>query len=419
MKALLACLCLSLAPAVASAGGLQRVKYNNPGLVVDLAVGLWAWPLPMDFNGDGNLDLVVSCPDKPFNGLYFFENAAGDTAKTPLPIFRPGRRIIAGCKRRRCPTSTAARTCSHRRSSIPSFSPRAWKKASHCLCRATCIRSRFAATSGAMSTTTATASWTSSSAPTTGPITAGTTPTTPRAVGPTARCAGSSTCSAISARMQAPKYDKPVKVMAGDKPVEIFGWPSPNFADFRGTGKLDLIAASFSTDSPGSRISARGPSRDYAPGRRLKTLDGKPLAMDLEMITPVAIDWNKDGPRRLICGDEDGRVALLENTGQADPDGTPQFLPPRVFPAAGGRPEMRRPGHAGGLRLGRRRPQDIICGNSAGYIWVHREPQRAGVEPEVGRAAISRSRRPGDSHHGRPQRQHPGPVPRPNGVTPR
>jgi predicted neuraminidase len=33
--------------------GLERLKYNNPGLVVDLGVGLWAWPLPMDVDGDG------------------------------------------------------------------------------------------------------------------------------------------------------------------------------------------------------------------------------------------------------------------------------------------------------------------------------------------------------------------------------
>ena len=27
-----------------------------------------------DYDRDGDLDLVVSCPDKPYNGLYFFEN---------------------------------------------------------------------------------------------------------------------------------------------------------------------------------------------------------------------------------------------------------------------------------------------------------------------------------------------------------
>ena len=75
---------------------LERLKYNHPGLHVDLGVGLWAWPLPMDFDGDGDLDLVVSCPDRPYNGVYFFENASGDTAKNKMPVFKPGRRISKG-----------------------------------------------------------------------------------------------------------------------------------------------------------------------------------------------------------------------------------------------------------------------------------------------------------------------------------
>ena len=36
---------------------LERLPYNNPGLLVDLGVGLWAWPLPMDYNEDGLTDL--------------------------------------------------------------------------------------------------------------------------------------------------------------------------------------------------------------------------------------------------------------------------------------------------------------------------------------------------------------------------
>ncbi|MFH1884232.1 MAG: hypothetical protein ABIL62_16160 [Planctomycetota bacterium] len=35
------------------AKSIERVKYNNPGLIVDLGVGLWAWPLPMDYDSDG------------------------------------------------------------------------------------------------------------------------------------------------------------------------------------------------------------------------------------------------------------------------------------------------------------------------------------------------------------------------------
>lgn len=68
--------------------------------------------------------------------------------------------------------------------------------------------------------------------------------------------------------------------------------------------------------------------------------------MDLQMIVPVAFDWDCDGDIDLIVGDEDGRVALIENTGlprASSPasatarkivlraDRTPRFLPPRYF----------------------------------------------------------------------------------------
>ncbi|MFN8708979.1 MAG: hypothetical protein ACK50J_20035, partial [Planctomyces sp.] len=75
---------------------LTRLQYNNPGLVTDLGVGLWAWPLPMDFDHDGDLDLVVNCPDKPYNGVYFFENPSESGKVTPAPIFRKARRISRG-----------------------------------------------------------------------------------------------------------------------------------------------------------------------------------------------------------------------------------------------------------------------------------------------------------------------------------
>ena len=47
----------------------------------------------MDFDGDGDLDLVVSCPDKPYNGTYFFENPDGNRA---MPVFAPGVRVGPG-----------------------------------------------------------------------------------------------------------------------------------------------------------------------------------------------------------------------------------------------------------------------------------------------------------------------------------
>ncbi len=137
---------------------LERLKYNNPGLVVDLGVGLWAWPLPMDFDGDGDLDLVVNCPDKPYNGVYFFENAGGDTAKNKMPVFKPGRRISKGLQNVQVSyvDGTAARALAgHRVSRLPQDRPGEWREAAAAGERSS--RTRSAATCGATSTTTATA----------------------------------------------------------------------------------------------------------------------------------------------------------------------------------------------------------------------------------------------------------------------
>jgi len=69
-----------------------RLKHNNPGLVVDLGVGLWANPIPVDWDEDGDTDLLVSTTDKPSNGLYLFENDGSN-------VFSPGKRIADGEKR--------------------------------------------------------------------------------------------------------------------------------------------------------------------------------------------------------------------------------------------------------------------------------------------------------------------------------
>ena len=88
-------------PGSAIADELTPIKYNNPGLIVDLGVGLWAWPIPCDADDDGDFDLIVSCPDKPSNGIWLFENGTGDTAQNEMPVFAPGRmlsRTRTGCE---------------------------------------------------------------------------------------------------------------------------------------------------------------------------------------------------------------------------------------------------------------------------------------------------------------------------------
>jgi hypothetical protein len=92
--------------------------------------------------------------------------------------------------------------------------------------------------------------------------------------------------------------------------------------------------------------------------------------MDLEMIVPVAVDWDHDGDLDLIVGDEDGRVALVEHTGTLAA-GLPRFLPPVYFCQ-----------EAADLKFGALvtpcsadwdgdGDEDLVCGNSAGYLaWI-------------------------------------------------
>lgn len=143
--------------------------------------------------------------------------------------------------------------------------------------------------------------------------------------------------------------------------IDVYGWPSPNFADFDGDGDLDLICGEFldgftAFENTGSRTKPV-----YAPGRRLKH-GGKAVRMDLEMITPTAVDWDGDGDTDLIVGDEDGRVALVENLGGWDFAQPKYFRQEAEFVKFGA---LVTPVSADWDGDG---DEDLIAGNTAGYL---------------------------------------------------
>jgi ketosteroid isomerase-like protein len=361
-------LLMTIAPAGARAQDLERLKYNNPGLVVDLGVGLWAWPLPMDFDGDGDLDLVVNCPDKPYNGVYFFENAAGPTSTHKLPVFKPGRRISKGLQNVQVSHVDGRPRVLSPGAEHPDFLRTGLEKEVKLDLPANVhpnkVRGNFWRYvdydgDGKLDVVVGAGDWTdygwdnaydASGKWTRGPL---------RGFVYVARNVGSN---------DEPRYDAPTRVTVEGEPLEVFGWPSPNFADFDGDGDLDLLCGEFLDgftyfENVGTRAEPR-----YAPGRRLKKEDGSALTMDLQMITPTAIDWDLDGDLDLIVGDEDGRVALVENSGELNADRTPRFLAPAYFQQEADDVKFGALATPFGFDWDGDGDIDIISGDTAGYI---------------------------------------------------
>ena len=68
-------------PAMVGTG--DRLTYGRPNVRGRLGVGLYAHPGALDMDGDGNLDLILTCPDRPYNGIFLAHNIGSNVA----PLF--------------------------------------------------------------------------------------------------------------------------------------------------------------------------------------------------------------------------------------------------------------------------------------------------------------------------------------------
>jgi hypothetical protein len=374
MVACVAACWLLFASYVARSQELQPLAYNNPGLTVDLGVGLWAWPIPCDADGDGDLDLLVSCPDKPSNGVWYFENKQGDTSIHKRPVFEPAKRLSAtvhyvmpsyiGDQVRvlsagweypefltkgtdvkiKLPIDPKFHAPQGGQPKGPKVRHNQWRYVDY-------------DGDGALDLSVGIEDWSyygwddaydTNGNWTNGPL------------------HGWIYIFRNAGNDQTPDYEKPFLIEADGKRLDVFGCPSQNFVDFDSDGDLDLLCGEFLDQFTYFENIGTRQQPKYASGQRVTTPEGVPVAMDLEMIVPIAMDWDRDGDVDLIVGDEDGRVAIVENVGLQH--GAPQFLQPDYLQQK-----------ADTLKCGALATPfpfdwdsdgdlDILCGNTAGTI---------------------------------------------------
>ena len=307
---------------LAAAGDFTRLSYNNPSLIVDLAGGLWGWPVVCDRNGDGLPDVILATGSEGYKGVYYFENTGRLDPASGAPIFKK-----------------AVRLSNLRQDITPSYVDGKVRVLSRNVEFPDFIKNGIGNGKGK-------------------PL-----PFDPRSIHPISelRRIRSYQCSYVDfdgnglldiavgvndysdygwddafdgngrwingplhgyvyilknkGSNNEPVYSQPMRLEADSRPVDVYGTPSPVFADFRKSGKLDLICGEFMDgmtyfENIGTRTEPR-----YATGRRLR-FEGAPLTMPFQMIVVTSYDWNNNGYPDLVVSQEDGRVAWFENTGK-------------------------------------------------------------------------------------------------------
>ena len=345
------------APEPAMLGTGDRVTYGRLGARGKLAVGLWAHPAAIDFDYDGNTDLIVSCPDHPYNGTYLFRNI-GTNAK---PLFDRAEWLGKGHK-----DMVAADFNGDGEIDLVIsggyYSDVRKNRLSHFV-KVDLPRSYHVGRDDLWYPV----DWDGDGRI---DILAGVSDWREYGWDDAFNSRGEWTHGPLHGRVwfhrnigtnEKPVYAEPVMLQAGGKPIDQYGSPSPNPVDWFGRGRLDLIAGEFL-----DQITLfRNTGGALAGGVKLNA-GGKPLRMDLCMIEPRVVSWHPDGRPSLLVAEEDGSVSLAENLaprGQEPRLAAPRKLEqidPYLKSGALSRPVA--VDWNGDGRL------DIISGNSAGYI---------------------------------------------------
>jgi len=390
-KVLISLACLSICTLPCTHGVAQdlppltRLKYNNPDLVVDLGVGLWAWPMPMDYDSDGDLDLLVACPDRPSNGVWYFENP-GVNSTERHPIFKAGVLLGPASKDMTMSMTGGRPRILAGNHELTGFRDGDWKTRTAIFPSNTVIPIKHNRDNfwrfvdydgdGVHDLLVGHGDWTDFGW------------FTENDWWKNYNWQGVWTGEPLRSHVlwlrnkstdAAPEYEAPEPLLANGIPINTFGRPGQNLADFDGDGDLDLVCGSFLDSFTYFQNIGTRTKPVFSEGRPL-VHEGQVIAMDLEMIVPHAIDWDRDGDVDLIVGDEDGRVAFIEHTGTVV-DGMPQFETPYYFQQVADELKSGALASPSAIDWDGDGDEDIITGNTAGYIEFFENLSGVGVDP--------------------------------------
>ena len=359
-----ACLMSLIMGVVVAFADFERMATNRDGTDW-LKVGLWAYPMATDWDGDGRLDLVVTTPSVPYKGTYFFRNLGnGLFAKAEKLSDTSSQNVVLSQTGGKDVVLSPAGAIWNFKGVMPK---KAWKALDGVPENPLPVKvrgnvRRFVDFDGDgrddvligigcwmdygwADAYDESGKWTNA------PI-----------------ASAIYWCRNLEGARQKAKYAAPQEVRLADGGAfETYGNPSPMVEDWDGDGDLDILCGSFIDgffyfENIGMRTKpmyvARGAVVDSAGGR---------LAVDLEMVKPSAVDWDVDGRLDLLCGDEDGRVCWMRNAGRLA-KGMPVFESPQYFRQESDELCFGALVTPWATDWDGDGDEDLICGNSAGRI---------------------------------------------------
>lgn len=352
-------------------GAFKRLMYNNPDGTTYLKSGLFSWPMIFDYDGDGDLDVIISTGAIPtWNGTWFFENTGkkGDLH----PIFKRPRRIAhigadsasaQVLKDGRLAITQGGRvTFDYLQNGMKNARPFAGLPRN---VHTNGVRGnvwRFADLDGDGKEDLVVGvgdwthygwhdAWDAAGEWKNGPL-----------HGPIYFIHNETGADGVE------KWGKPeVMRLANGKAIDVWGYSAPLFADWDGDGDLDLLTCDFIDNFTYFENIGTKTAPKFATGRPILDKFLKPVEADLCMVTATVADWDGDGHPDFITCEEDARICLYRNTGRVAL-GLPVFDEPYRFRQERGEVHFGILATPSVIDWDGDGDQDIITGNSAGYV---------------------------------------------------